>query len=89
MSKELNRSVKQFSRAIKKLDALAESREISQGELSITGIGPDTATDLLYDISGLISILGATAANISKRLNEPIQADKTTPKSTKKSNHAN
>lgn len=89
MSKELNRSVKQFSKAIKKLDDLAASREIDQGELSIKEIGADTATALLYDIGCLISILGTTAANISIALSESIQGDKTTKKSTKKNNHAN
>lgn len=86
MNPELNRSVKQFSRAIKKLDDLAASREIDQG---IKEINIDTAADLLYDISCLISILGATAANISNSLGESIQGDKTTKKSTKKNNHAN
>ena len=89
MNTELNRSVKQFSRAIKKLDDLAASREIDQGELSIKETGADTATDLLYDIGCLISILGITAANISIALNKAVQGDKTTKKSTKKNEDEN
>jgi|GEM_PF-3277139 len=86
---ELKRSVKQFSRAIKKLDDLAASREIDQGKLSIMGIGADTATDLLYDIGCLISILGTTAANISISLSKSIQGDKATKKRIKKNEDEN
>jgi len=79
MNTELNRSVKQFSRAIKKLDDLAASREISQG-LELEALNPDKATDLLYDIGCLISILGTTAANISIALSKAVQGDKVTKK---------
>jgi len=89
MSKELNRSVKHFSRAIKKLDDLATSREIDQGGLSITEIGADTATDLLYDIGCLMSILGTTAANISIALSKAVQGDKATKKCTRKNEDEN
>jgi hypothetical protein len=83
-----NHSAKRFSNAIKKLDALAESRGISQGT-ELEALSPDKATDLLYDIGCLISILGTTAANISISLSKSIQEGKTTKKGTKKNNHAN